>query len=402
MWNSFIALILVLACNLTDANFFGAKVSELLVLALLPFATYSAFRLSRPVGMMFAIFTVFLLSTFISNVGMQFYRPANEISALKAPYIISIARYVELLLCTIVFAFVTGSISRDKLQTVLQRFFSYNTIFTVAVLLIFAVDFVIGSSIVTEEGGHRLKGFFVEGGPYGLFCSAILAIAHSFKMLKKSAILVIGGALALSQSKAGILLTVVYYGVLPLTKLKLKSILPAILMLSVLGTLSWMTLGERFVGYFNAVSTVEELLSVRSDDPSVIMGRIAGAYIAPQMIQANPILGVGLGNYSLVRNNPAYRGIFPAVDDWDLTGLGLLTLIAESGIFGSALFLWLYLTIVFSISRATALRLPAFIPLFCFALGLQIYFIYPWILLSLCLALSQSRKNEMAFVRREN
>jgi len=40
------------------------------------------------------------------------------------------------------------------------------------------------------------------------------------------------------------------------------------------------------------------------------------------------LFGVGFGNYSLVRNNPNYRGVIPPTDEWDLTGLGGLATFA--------------------------------------------------------------------------
>jgi hypothetical protein len=84
----------------------------------------------------------------------------------------------------------------------------------------------------------------------------------------------------------------------------------------------------------------------------------------------------------LVRNDPQYRGFFPAVDDWDLPGLGgWITILTECGILGFVLFLAVFIAAYRgSEKHEKNLVLLSALP---FAFGVQMYFSYPWIILGL-------------------
>ncbi|CEE91796.1 Putative membrane protein (fragment) [Xenorhabdus nematophila str. Anatoliense] len=109
------------------------------------------------------------------------------------------------------------------------------------------------------------------------------------------------------------------------------------------------------------------------------MGRISASYIGPRIFVDNPIIGVGLGAYSLVRNDTKYRGEFPKVKEWDLTGLGgILTLLIENGFLG-------FFGFIFIIARLFKFDIIGiiFIVLFFtpFIFGAQLYMFYPWVYL---------------------
>jgi hypothetical protein len=117
-------------------------------------------------------------------------------------------------------------------------------------------------------------------------------------------------------------------------------------------------------------------------------GRASGLLLVPAMISVNPLFGVGLGNYSLVRNDPKYLQRLPSVDFWDLSGLGLLGYVAEMGIplfllFFYILFkpfIWIYRMGgrgILLILAATQLVLHLF--------GAQITFLYPWLVSAICM-----------------
>ena len=76
-----------------------------------------------------------------------------------------------------------------------------------------------------------------------------------------------------------------------------------------------------------------ELASHRHiEDDNFVYGRLAGAFVVPKMIYAHPFVGVGWGNYGLVRNAPEYRGAAVFVKNEDEPGLGIVGMAAELGL----------------------------------------------------------------------
>ena len=121
------------------------------------------------------------------------------------------------------------------------------------------------------------------------------------------------------------------------------------------------------------------------------MGRIAGAVLAPRMIAAHPILGIGWGNYPLVRDDPEYRrGTAFELNLTDAPGLGLIDYIVELGIP-----LWLYLTWVELKPVLMLRRRGADVWLVSLALvqplsnwvGSHLNLTHPWVVLSFALGL---------------
>ena len=149
-------------------------------------------------------------------------------------------------------------------------------------------------------------------------------------------------ALFLSQSRAALVALIALYGVSVIASQgRRRRILLAVL--PVLCVTSLVLLRARFNSYNSLYSNFEQALFFHSDDPNLIMGRISAALIVPRMIAAHPVLGIGIGNYSLMRNDPDYLQGLPSVDQWDLPGLGLLGSTAEFGIPLVLLLLWLLL-----------------------------------------------------------
>src|SRR5207248_6892536 len=100
----------------------------------------------------------------------------------------------------------------------------------------------------------------------------------------------------------------------------------------VLALMGIFLLRARINSYTRLYSNFAEALVVRPEDPNLVMGRISGTLIVPRMIGVHPVLGIGLGNYSLMRNDPDYLQGLPSVEKWDLPGLGLVGSTAELGI----------------------------------------------------------------------
>jgi O-antigen ligase len=201
-----------------------------------------------------------------------------------------------------------------------------------------------------------------------------------------------GVALLLSGSKAGLLaaaglaaLGVVISGS---RRQKLTLLASAVLFLGLLAIFQ-----RQLVTYWLLYQDIDEAALFHPDDPNFVMGRVTGALIVPRMIAAHPLSGIGLGNYSLMRNDPEYLQGLPAVDDWDLTGMGLVGAMAELGI---PLALCLFATLLRPLrmarkrKAASVIALAAAFQPLSFLLGVNLNFFYPWLVTALALASQQA------------
>ncbi len=377
--SSTLLFLTAIACQLTDVTFGPVKVWELMAIIIFPLFT-------RKIETRFFIFiTVFVLFLILSMIKASytdiFY---FDYGGLKSKYIISIVRFIELMLCIIVASvpFNLARIYNISLDIMVRRFINYNIIFTLAILFLFIADFTLGTNVVSYGPSHRLRAFYVEGGPYGLFLSTLFFLeAIFFKRKIFYAILLV--ALFLTQSKAGFASLAVFFFLIVVYKYPLlrsftrpRNIFRFLTMVIVGIAFGAFILLKVSEGYINELNNISESLNERGDDPSLVMGRIAATYIGPNIILDNPYVGVGLGAYSLVRNDPQYRGPFPVVSTWDLTGLGgFFNLLIENGSIGLILFIlaiWKY----FEFKGQHLIFAILFIIPFIF--GAQLYMVYPW------------------------
>jgi hypothetical protein len=194
-----------------------------------------------------------------------------------------------------------------------------------------------------------------------------------------------------AKSKAGILFTLIWVGLLNLNylKTKLRAFMYPILALFIIAFyFIFINLNSMYIREFNIVrNSVHE----RPTDPNLILGRISGKYIVPKMIEENPVFGIGLGNYPLIRNNAEYRGFFPRppkkILDIDAHGYGaIVDIIVDMGISG---FLW-FMSIIFllyvELRTINKGKLPLIGFLLLLGFGVQLSFLYPWIFMGIILA----------------
>jgi len=112
------------------------------------------------------------------------------------------------------------------------------------------------------------------------------------------------------------------------------------------------------------------------------------AHLVPRMIAEHPFGGIGFGNYSLQRNNPNYLQGLPTTSGWDLPGLGLAGYVAELGVPLVLFLIWLiwYPVKVIRFHKVSILVvLTASYQFFAHLVGVQITFVYPWLLTALAL-----------------
>lgn len=347
-------------------------------------------------------FTSILVITFILNYKREFYLNINGLTILKRPYIISIARFVEYMAC-ITFSIViykTIIYYREKgvsFNYILEAILKANILFAVLFIGVFLLAYFnfipLENSILLYDTTPytdptiRLRGFYVEGGPLGLlFCMFYIL---SFFLQKKKWILQILSftVILLAQSKAGLVGVLAWHTYQFYTSFKHSKWLKPIIVL-LIAPIFYILFMKIIVDYIQAYNNFFIILPYHMEDYNLIMGRIAAVFIIPKMFAENPLFGIGLGNYAIVRNNPYYLGPLPSVDEWDAPGLGaFVTLLIDNGIFGFVAFLLILYSMYRNYSKAStvsASSLKVFV-LICL-LGVQLHFLYIWFLIGLAIA----------------
>jgi hypothetical protein len=153
-------------------------------------------------------------------------------------------------------------------------------------------------------------------------------------------------------------------------------------------------IGKALQTYQRASQAYERLSHRHLKDGSFVYGRVAGAFIVPRIVREHPLVGVGWGNYGLVRNAPEYRGAAAFAHlSYDEPGLGLVGLTADLGIplvlcLAGCLFLpFIYLRrIKAPVYLANLALLQPIVHLF----GGQLNLTYPWIVTAFALGLGYS------------
>lgn len=397
-------LILITICfQFTDVKILNVKISEFLMLLAIPFILYFNSSINRYIFFFFLFFSLLVLSTFAKNFFQDFYLDVNHITFLKKPFLITISRYLELIAC-LAFAIFTyrGFIFYNKKG--IPVFFMLKQLLVINAVLgvFFIISFLLAKSglipvensvfsYYTAPGEVRLKGLYIEGGPLGLlfaflFCLAGFLPARNF-LIKLIFLIVI----FMAQSKGGYLLLVAWYLFKAYTNIKYNHVRLISLLLIV--PVFFMSLYLIVNNYFEVIGDLEILIKERQNDLNFVMGRIAAVFIVPNMLIENPFLGVGMGNYALVRNNETYLGIFPAVEQWDSPGLGgLITLLAENGLIGLIGFLVIYFLLYTHFKKESkySVRLILLFLLPCL-LGVQLHFMYIWFAIGLAIVYSYNQ-----------
>jgi len=383
--------ILVLMCQLTDVGFYGIKAGEMIVLMAFPFVLLNIGAIKNSKIMVFIYLFVFLLvCTLLKNPIVNFYPPAAVDNFFKEAYVISFIRFIELILCAVAFVYVYILCSKIKnAYAILNVFLMQNAVF--GLFFIGALVLAYGGADLglTYGESNRLKGFFVEGGPLGAFYASLLCLdLVANRKISFSSIIFFIVILA-AQSKAAIFLLVIYFFVYALLSgQSLKKKLIPVLFSLLIAVVGYIFYGDGVMGYVIDSMDIQQSLIGREDDPNIVMGRISGAFIGYNIIIDNPVFGIGLGNYSLVRNNPDYLGFFPVVDQWDLTGLGMYTIQVENGMLGMLAFflsfMYFYKRLIYSVPKSISL-----IPVICVFFGTQFYFLYIWVILGFAIGISR-------------
>lgn len=341
---------------------------------------------------------------------LPFYPPAQT-SVLKQPFVLSLARLFEVSVAIYFMLAVADTLQQKPklLLTSLKVYIAAGVTAAACSICSFAVFAATGvNTFFLSEMDHRARGFFNEGGPFGLFLTSVIVVLllkkqvfHHGQLIANSiALVIVWIALFLSASKAGLLAAIVCAAAMLLTpNFRRRTFTAVILLIAITCFLEMFQ--EKLMKYRDTVQYFQEIASYRPDDQNLVMGRIMAAFVVPRMIAAHPILGIGIGNYSLMRNDPGYLEGLPAVDEWDLPGLGLVSEAAELGIPMTLFLIGLLIRLSW---KTRSERVPAiFVAAASFQpisllVGVNLNFFYPWLVTAFALAaLAQYRREAGSF-----
>ncbi len=350
---------------------------------------------------------------------LPFYAISGDVSLLKKPVIFSISKLLQMSAIICGFFWLTNIFMRNEyyLDKALNLYWYVGIVsswYSLASCLLLKLVHTSDSGLFTFIGAYgissvpRARGFFNEGGPYGVYIVSIFVVGFLRRYRMRRAlglinILVLSASFLLSASKAGFFVAgfLVFYAVLTTQSVR-KRVIYLVLSTAILsGAAVWWNIGDLLLGYMYSYQNMEELLATRGADLNLVLGRVAAAYIVPRMIEYHPVTGIGLGNYPLMRNDPHYLGSLPSIrDEEDLPALGVPGIAAEMGI-PATIWLLLLLFAPYWTSRKTTAVIATgalFHPL-AIAFGVQLTFAYPWFV-SACVLATSYRETTKA-VRKE-
>lgn len=387
------------------------------MLLLLPFYLKDFFK-SKTIVYFLIFYLIFLLKTEVADLFTHFYIN-GYLSVLKRPYAISFSRMIEMMACITfcIFIFNELKINNEPLSLIKKILFVQIFCFGIFYLLVFlfykshllhttAYDNPIVYDTTEGDMVYRLKGFYVEGGPLGLFYAFLATICIAFYRtlnLNKYYVIMSIALVFLASSKAGYMLLLLAFLVFLSSKIShfFKNRIAKIALYSVALAIIF-SIGALVLSiYIDSITNVEQRAANFAPgelDPNFMLGRISASVIVPNMIKSNWIEGIGWGNYPLLRNAPQYRSFMPEVPVslWDATGFGgLVDMLIEAGFVLFFIYLLLYYRVIRLIRRYFAK--PGYIILSYLGpllLGVPIYFFYTWFLLGIILFFIQREKPE--------
>ena len=393
LYEYFLSIALVVSIQFTDYKIYDIKLGDIISIIFMVCFLFMSKKIITPkfYKQLLVIFLIFLLNSIIASLYIKFSIPEN-ISFLKRPVILSCCRYIQCTGC-IFFSLFTFNLFNKESKDLDKNIFIFIDRTMILLSIVFLLAFLLShmgieTPFVCEK--KRLRGGYVEGGPFGLFIS--FYIIMRYLVIKKNDIYTILFFLQiiLSQSKAAIIFLPIFYIIYLVIEKKLN--VSKIVILFIFSTIILFIINSYFnfsdkllkywIEYFDIYNQIYGLN--RENDSSLVMGRIAALHIAPNIILDNPIIGVGMGNYSLVRNNEEYLQRLPPVSEWDLSGLGgVFNTIIESGFLGLILLISPFIYLWIKFNNCNIVKYGIILFFLPQVLGVQLYFHYIWF--GLCL-----------------
>ncbi|SEC48864.1 O-Antigen ligase [Tenacibaculum sp. MAR_2009_124] len=394
-------LFIVFCSQFTELKVSVVKIAEILLLLFTPFIYRN--KINKWILSLLLFISFWLLISLAFNPFRGFFL-LDEVSVLKTPYWISIGRFLELIAC-VNLAALTNNFLKKKTEKEIK--FILKLIVKLSVILamyhlVFYFSFVFGyieKTYFVYERTPRLRGWYVEGGPYGLMLSFIFCLTFFYKHRSNNfyrAVLIVT-IVFIARSKAGTMFILFWYITFYFNIIYKKIRELSLFFVIFGGILSSFIFVKISYQYIDLIENVQREMKERPTDINLVMGRVAGLFIFPEMVTDNPFFGIGLGNYPIIRNNPEYLDFIPhsPKGKTDAHGFGgIIQILVDGGVFTLLFFLFIMGKFYKKLKRSSKENIYfLFGFLYLFVFGVQIYFLYPWILFGILIALSNSQKN---------
>jgi hypothetical protein len=310
------------SCWIIGWNLFAIKLSELLALALIPFHLQRSINV-RYRSLWLLLFSIILFS-FMTSICYTEYYPLN--SELRyQPVLFNILRFIRISLCISVAVFATA----DEVRIAVRGF-----VWTGGLLSMLSLILFFTTSTVSDGSLLRMLGS-TESGPGGVLAAFAVILLIAFEGARGIVFaLPLLLALLLSRSSSGYLILCVWlvFKLVCSQRIKITYRLAGLAMAFVVSIYSYPDIETKVWRYS------VQYINYGVEHPEIaryLGGRHGLVSVAPQMLAASPVLGVGFGNYMNVRNTPEYLGSWPAtVLQWDDLGCDLATVLVENGVLG--------------------------------------------------------------------
>lgn len=366
------------------------------------------FRPYLRIAIWYLFFSVATLILSIFALRYDFYFP-GPVSVLKYPVVITVSRIIELLASVSIMLYLASRfrIDRSKLAFTMRVYYWVGVLSAFFSILSYPISVAKIADLGSYGSSHRMRGFYNEGGPYGLYLISVFLIGITLyrvgwinKNHLRFTFVILAIAFLGSQSKAAFCAVLV---ILLINGLLAKSFRRRVLLIAAI-TFFLVTiyqvidLGAAFRNYQRLTLAYERLSHLHAKDANFVLGRVAGAFIVPKMVEAHPIVGVGWGNYGLVRDAPEYRGAAAFAPVNDDPGLGIAGMTAELGV---PLTFYLAICLILPFIYLRKMQAPLYITNLALLqpivhlFGGQLNLTYPWVVTAFALGLAYSFREEV-------
>jgi hypothetical protein len=381
------------------------------------------FRIAAGLDGLFKSYGLLLLLLFfmsILSVRLTFY-PLIEVSSLKQPVIFSLSKLLQFAAIVCGFLWLTNVLMTEK-RLLTQAMNAYwltgiaSSLFAILCYFVLAITHFepsptsILGAYTNMDGIVRARGLFNEGGPFGIYIVSVFTVGLLRRHMTGRRLGVVNVAILfiaffMSASKAGFFAAalIFLYSVMSAASFA-KKVSYFILSVALFwGLAASLNFGEQLSGYLYSYQNIGEQVASRGVDLNLVAGRVSALYIVPRMILAHPVTGIGFGNYPLMRNDPHYLGVLPAIPQVeDVPGIGIPGIAAEIGLPAT---LWLMVLLLsppwLSRKKASILGIAAIFQPLAHTFAVQLTFFYPWFV-SACAIAASSYEPQLVHSRLAN
>lgn len=361
------------------------------------------FRPYYRIACWYLVFSFVAFSMSVYALRYDFYFP-DHLGWLNYPVVITISRIIELFASVSIMLYLAHIFRKDfrKIAFTMRVYFWVGVVSAIYSFVSYPISVANIADLGSYGSTHRLRGFYNEGGPYGLYVVSVFLVGVALYKrgwikgnIAKLSFAILSVAFLGSQSKAAfcaVLIAFIVNGLLAKSFAR-RFVLASAMIIVLFSIYQVIDLGAALRAYRRGSEAYEWLSYRHANDGNFVQGRVAGAFLVPRMISEHPLAGVGWGNYGLVRNAPEYREAAVFTRANDDPGLGLVGMAAELGL---PLTFYLCACLLLPFVYLQRIKAPIYVtnlalvqPL-VHVFGGQLNLTYPWVVTSFALGLGYS------------